>query len=356
LRVIAAPSFPADYDEALEVLPVGQRGATCGRAAFERREVVTTDITKEASWNDFASAATAVKIRSCCSVPILSSSEEVLGTVSLYADEEREPDEQEMEVTRNAAHLAGVAIEHIRAREALTKSEASLRESHEEIRQLAARLIAAQEHERQRVSRELHDGLNQQLAALSFEIGMLRTEVSEEQPAIGHNLGELQARAVALIDDARRISHELHPSTLEHLGLVAAIRAYCDEVSRRGETTIRFDSIHPPEHIAPPAALCLFRVVQEGVQNAAKHASATVVQVTLRGADDSLTLAISDDGRGFDTERANGGLGLVSMAERVRVLGGQFSIRSSLNKGTRVEVRLDPSPIADQSRPLTGRT
>ncbi|TDI47197.1 MAG: PAS domain S-box protein [Acidobacteria bacterium] len=347
LRAIAAPSFPGDHDEVLDVLPVGSRGGTCGRAAFERREVVTTDITKDASWNDFAAAATAVELRSCWSVPILSSSEEVLGTVCLYADEARAPDEQEMEITRNAAHLASVAIEHIRAREALTKSEASLRESHEEITQLAARLIAAQEQERQRVSRELHDGLNQQLAALSFEIGMLRTEVSEEQPAICHRLGELQARAIALIEDARRISHELHPSTLEHLGLVAAIRAYCDEVSRRGETTIRFDSIHPPEHIAPPAALCLFRVVQEGVQNAAKHASATVVQVTLRGADDSLTLAISDDGRGFDTDRTNGGLGLVSMAERVRVLGGQFSIRSSLNKGTRLEVRLDPSPVAD---------
>ena len=143
------------------------------------------------------------------------------------------------------------------------------------------------------------------------------------------------------------MSHELHPSTLEHLGLVAAIRAYCNEVSRRGETTVRFDSIHPPERIAPPAALCLFRVVQEGVQNAAKHSSATVVQVTLRGSDYSLTLAISDDGRGFDTERTNGGLGLISMAERVRVIGGEFSIRSSLNKGTRLEVRLAPSPVTD---------
>ena len=346
LRVIAAPGFPTDHDDVLDVLPVGTRGGSCGRAAFERREVVTTDITKEASWNDFAFAAAAVKIRSCWSVPILSSSEEVLGTVSIYADEARAPDEPEMDVTRNAAHLASVAIEHTRAREALTKSEASLRESHEEIRQLAARLIAAQEQERQRVSRELHDGFNQQLAALSFEIGMLRSELSEEQPAIRHRLGELQARAIALIDDARRMSHELHPSTLEHLGLVAAIRAYCDEVSRRGETTVRFDSIHPPEHIAPPAALCLFRVVQEGVQNAAKHASATVVQVTLRGDKHSLTLAISDDGSGFDTEHTNGGLGLISMAERVRGIGGQFSIRSSLNKGTRLEVRLAPSPVA----------
>ena len=347
LRVIAAPSLPADHDASLDVLPVGSQGGTCGRAAAERGQVVTMDITKDASWKNYASAATAVKIRSFCSVPILSSSEGVLGTVGLYSDDSREPDEQETEVARNAAHLASVAIEHAHAREALTKSEASLRESHEEIRHLAARLIAAQEQERQRVSRELHDGLNQELAALSFEIGRLRTEVPEEQPGMRNRLGELQARAIALIDDARRMSHELHPSTLEHLGLVAAIRAYCNEVSRRGETTVRFDSIHPPERIAPPAALCLFRVVQEGVQNAAKHSSATVVQVTLRGSDYSLTLAISDDGRGFDTERTNGGLGLISMAERVRVIGGEFSIRSSLNKGTRLEVRLAPSPVTD---------
>ena len=81
------------------------------------------------------------------------------------------------------------------------------------------------------------------------------------------------------------------------------------------------------------------------MQNAAKHSSATVVQVTLRGADHSLTLAISDDGRGFDTEHTNGGLGLISMAERVRSIGGKFTIRSSLNKGTRLEVRLHPSPV-----------
>ncbi len=346
LRVVAAPSLPAEHDAALDVLPVGSRGGTCGRAAAERGQVVTEDINKEASWKNYVSAATAVNIRSCWSVPILSSSHAVLGTVGLYSNESREPDEQETEVLRNAADLASVAIEHAHAREALTTSEASLRESHEEIRLLAARLIAAQEQERQRVSRELHDGLNQQLAALSFEIGRLRTEVSQEQPGIRHRLGELQARAIALIDDARRMSHELHPSTLEHLGIVAAIRAYCGEVSRRGETTVRFDSIHPPEPIAPPAALCLFRVVQEGVQNAAKHSMATVVQVTLRGSDDNLTLAISDDGRGFDTERTNGGLGLVSMAERVRVIGGEFSIRSSLNKGTRLEVRLPSSPVA----------
>ena len=114
----------------------------------------------------------------------------------------------------------------------VTKSESALRESHDQVRQLAQRLIAAQEEERRRVSRELHDGLNQQLAALSFGIGKLRSRVAGDEPAIGERLSELQKRAAHLIDDTRRMSHELHPSTLEHLGLVAAVRSYCDEEGR----------------------------------------------------------------------------------------------------------------------------
>ena len=150
-----------------------------------------------------------------------------------------------------------------------------------------------------------------------------------------------------LIDDARRMSHELHPSMLEHLGLVAAVRGYCDEVSRRGDIRVRFDPIRPPERVSPDIALCLFRVVQEGVRNAAKHSGADVVQVTLRSSDDAITLAIADDGCGFENRRSNGGLGLVSMAERVRAIGGEFGILSDRDEGTRLEVRLPLAKLHD---------
>lgn len=341
LRIVAAPSLPNERDAVLDVVPIGADGGTCGSAANLRRAVVTNDVTQNSSWSSLHAAASEARVRSCWSVPILDSVEEVLGTVALYRAEPGLPDPASIDIANNAAHLARVAIEHARARDALTKSESSLRDSHVQVQDLAQRLIAAQEEERRRVSRELHDGLNQQLAALSFEIGKLRSRVADAEPELSIRLSELQNRAAHLIDDARRMSHELHPSMLEHLGLVAAVRAYCDEASRREKLAVRFDSIRPPESIAPNAALCLFRVVQEGVRNAAKHSRASAVQVTLRSSNGSILLAIADNGCGFDVRKdRNGGLGLVSMAERVRAIGGEFGILSDAREGTRLEVRL----------------
>ena len=151
------------------------------------------------------------------------------------------------------------------------------------------------------------------------------------------------------------MSHELHPSILEHLGLVAAVRSHCDEVDRRGDIHVRFDPVRPPGQIGPEAALCLYRVVQEGVRNASKHSGAALVRVTLESSPESADLTILDDGCGFDPEaRTSGGLGLVSMTERVRALGGEFCVTSKPGEGTRLHVRLpthrqEGGPIRDRS-------
>jgi len=340
LRIVSAPSLSHAQAETLDGIEIGPEAPTCGQAAYRRKAVVTPDVLSDPSWRPLAEAAAKHAIRAFWSVPILSSSDEILGTVALYTDEPRRPAQWELDTANDAAHLARVAIEHARAREALTQSESSLRRSHEQIQQLARRLIAAQEEERQRISRELHDGLNQELAALSFEIGKLRSGVAEDAQ-LEERLADLQARAARIIDEARRMSHRLHPSMLEHLGLVAALRAYCDEISHRGSLSVRFDAIHPPETMAPEIALCLFRVVQEGVTNAAKHAEPNTVQVTLRYTDRAALLTIADDGHGFDfANHASGGLGLVSMSERVRDIGGEFTVMSDATEGTRLEVRL----------------
>ena len=165
--------------------------------------------------------------------------------------------------------------------------------------------------------------------------------LADDTPEVGERLSELQNRTAHLIDDARRMSHELHPSMLEHLGLVAAVRSYYDEETHRGGLAVRFDPIRPPESISPETSSCLFRVVQEGVRNAAKHSRANAVQATLRRANGSILLAIADNGSGFDPSAdRNGGLGLISMAERVRAIGGRFDILSDPNEGTRLEVSL----------------
>lgn len=267
----------------------------------------------------------------------------MLGTVTLYSMERHAPSQYELLIAETAAHLARVTIEHRQALEALTKSEAALRASHERVVQLAGNLLVAQEEERRRISRELHDGLNQQLSALSFEIGKLRSALAPEaegRDELAGRLQDLQDRTSLLIDDARRMSHELHPSILEHLGLVAALRAHCEEVSRREGIPVDLHVNDSPE-VSREAALCLFRVTQEGVRNAAQHSGADRVEVTLGAGPGTIELVISDDGFGFDrNERTNGGLGLLSMEERVRIVGGSFRITSETDSGTRVEVRV----------------
>ncbi len=215
------------------------------------------------------------------------------------------------------------------AEEALRASEAALRKSHEKTQDLAGKLIVAQEEERRRLSREIHDGLNQQLAALSFEIGKLRGRLPKDPELIRERLTVLQGRTAGVIDDARDMSYELHPSTLEYLGLVTALKSFCPEFGEQEQIKARLTIVDVPGSIPPDVALCVYRVAQEGLRNVARHSGAREVRVALVGTGEGIELSIVDSGRGFDTdeaERKNGGLGLVSMGERVRLLGGDLVI------------------------------
>ena len=136
------------------------------------------------------------------------------------------------------------------------------------------------------------------------------------------------------------MSRELHPASLEHLGLASALRTYCSEIEKQEKIRAKLTLVKVPENIPPHVALCLYRVAQEALRNAVKHSGAPEVRVTLTGADGSLELYIADSGSGFDSDGTRGGLGLVSMEERVRLLGGSFRITSQPRLGTRLEVRV----------------
>jgi PAS domain S-box-containing protein len=232
--------------------------------------------------------------------------------------------------------------EHKIALAALQVRESALRESHAKIRDLAGQLIAAQEEERRRLSRELHDGLNQQLAALTFEIGFLRSRLPEHDDQVKERLRHLQTLTNQIINDARLMSRQLHPASLEHLGLVTSLRSLCAEIEKQEGIRVRLSLIDVPDHIHPDAALCLYRVAQEGLRNAAKHSGAKEVRVTLTGASRTIELYIADTGSGFDSAqiKERGGLGLVSMEERVRLLGGSFRITSQPRLGTRIAAKV----------------
>jgi PAS domain S-box-containing protein len=243
------------------------------------------------------------------------------------------------------------------AEDALRRSEAALRASYEQIRNLAGRLITAQESERTRIARELHDDVNQQLAALSIAMSGLRRRAAGFDTAIHEELGRLQQRTIELADTIRAISHDLHPGVLEHAGLVAAVEARCTEFGRQHAIDITFQLPAELGAVPPEVALCLYRVTQEALRNISAHARAERVHVALASGDYTLTLTISDDGRGFDVEQARflGGLGLISLDERVRLVNGTLSIDTGRGRGTsvRVDVPLRMNRPAADSAPAT---
>jgi signal transduction histidine kinase len=253
-------------------------------------------------------------------------------------------------------HLVWVGVDVTEARlaeKALQQTEI-LRHSREQLRTLTAGLVEAQEEERRRVSRELHDDISQRLAALAIQLEVLHQARGTSAEELRGKLGELRKQMEVLSEDLRRTARNLHPFALTHLGLGAALRSYCEEFSNLRQFKVRFTARALPATIPPGVALCVYRVVQEALGNVAKHAGAKRAAVSLSASGHALHVAIRDDGHGFDLDHAKGkGLGLISMEERVRHLGGTFSIAPKAGDGTRIEVRIpfeaEPPKLAAES-------
>ena len=220
------------------------------------------------------------------------------------------------------------------------RAELALQESRQELRALAARLINAEEEERKRISRELHDDLSQKLAMLAFDAGGLVQTPASSMVEIRERLRNLQTQVVQMSKDVRQIAHQLHPSILEDLGLNSALSELCDEFSKRTGIVATCEQETPPEAMPMEVASCLYRVAQEALHNVSKHARARRVRLTVRGSSEGVRLDIHDDGAGFDLYAGGRrhGIGIVSMKERVRLVQGEFSIHSEPGQGTTVSV------------------
>lgn len=215
-------------------------------------------------------------------------------------------------------------------------------------RTIAAQLLVAQEAEKRRVSREMHNDLAQRVALLEFEIESMkrrfaaRAETPHEptlREVVLTELDSLRGAVGLLADDVHRICEQLHPAVLENLGLVRGIGSLCEDHARTNPVTPRFVHGLIPETLPAGVSLCLYRVVQEALQNAAKYATASEVTVTLRQEGRGIRAIISDNGRGFERKTlARPGLGLMFISERVKLLGGRSAIRSAPGNGTRISV------------------
>jgi PAS domain S-box-containing protein len=220
-------------------------------------------------------------------------------------------------------------------------AEKELHHSHATLRELAGKLLGAEETERRRIARELHDDLGQSLALLSVELDLLQQKPPQEPARLRARVAKLSARVKQLSSSIHDLSHQLHPMKLEQLGLVAALRGLCNELSEGHGIAIDLAHDELPASIAPEVSLCLYRVGQEGLQNVIRHSQARSADVELRVSADSIRLQIQDDGIGFDDSSAirHGGLGLASMRERVHLVNGQITFNRGSAGGTRIEVR-----------------
>lgn len=214
--------------------------------------------------------------------------------------------------------------------------------AHDKLRALADQVIIAQEDERRRISRELHDDVTQRLAALGIELGLLKRSDAQRDPEIERELTRLQGEVLRLSEDIRQLSHSLHPSVLEHSTLTAALEAYCREFTRQTGISTTFTHRDVPAEISQPVAIAFYRIAQEALRNVSLHSGATSSSVVLSG--ENLTLNVIDNGRGFSPAQAmkSKGLGLVSMEERARLAGAIVSIESVPGEGTTVSAQIPP--------------
>ena len=220
-----------------------------------------------------------------------------------------------------------------------------LAHSRHELQELSTRLVDAQETERRSISRELHDEVGQALGLLLLDAGRLSKQLASSDEKGQETVQRIKTLAERTLQEVRNMALLLRPSMLDDLGLVAAVEWYAREMSRRSETEVEVRSESVTEDLADEVKLCVYRVVQEALNNAQRHAHAKNVAVELVQTDGVIRVKIADDGSGFDAKRTRG-MGLLGMEERVKRLGGRITVDSQPGKGTTIEAEL----------PLTGKS
>jgi signal transduction histidine kinase len=228
------------------------------------------------------------------------------------------------------------------------------------LRQLSGKIINAVEEERKRIARDLHDDLSQRLALMGLEVAQVIHTLPSNCGDAQRRLSDAWKRNQETSIEVRRLSHHLHPSKLEYLGLVAAVKSFCKDLSEHQEMRIQFRHFDVPPSIPKAAALCIYRVVQESLRNVVKHSGAKKAQVVISCSAGEINLCISDEGAGFDpdSDKTKTGIGLIGMRERLLQIGGEISIDSRPSRGTRITARIplkQPAQDTDVSQ-VTKRT
>jgi PAS domain S-box-containing protein len=274
------------------------------------------------------------------------------------ADGERVANLETVRITRNGRRLdVSITISPIRDTEGrvigaskIIRDIAARKQAEQMLSRMNRKLIEAQEKERTRIARDLHDDIAQRLALLAVGLEQLQHELPESETALQRRIDTVQVQATQLTSDVQTLSHELHSAKLEYLGIVVAATGFCKELCERQKVEIDFKSKDVPSPLSSEISLCLYRVLQESLHNAVKYSGVRQFEVRLWGATEEIHLSVSDLGIGFSRADVmkGPGLGLTSMQERIKMVSGQIAIDSQPGRGTKIHAWV-PVPADIQS-------
>ncbi len=332
-----APSLPAEYLAAVDGAVIGPKVGSCGAAMSRGEAVLTGDIANDPLWADYRQLAVPYGLRACWSTPIFDPHHKVLGSFAIFRRQVGLPEERHLRLIDMATHIAAVCIG--RQRSEMERAEAVAREQQSRVK-YTLQLIAAQEEERARIAGELHDSLGQNLLLINNR-ALMSLRQADNPPETREQLESIKDLVASCIAEARRISHDLHPPLLDHLGLTRALQAMVEKTGEASEIVFTQKLEPVDEFFTAGGAMNFYRIVQESLNNILKHSGAKHADIRLERDIHEVQLWIADDGRGFSAEKPGDGqrgLGLQNMADRARMLGGKMSIESQPGKGTRIGV------------------
>jgi PAS domain S-box-containing protein len=348
VRPMAQAGYEAGYLETLQITWADTergRGPT-GTAIRTGKPTMARNILTDPFFEPWRAEAVKRGYASSCVLP-LHSHRQVWGALNIYAAEPDAFGPEEMKLLSDLAANLAFGIMALRTQAARLRDAAALRESEKKLRTLTSQLLTVQEEERRRLSRELHDGLGQTLLVLKLQMRALERRLQPDQEALRRECDQNLHQIDGIIEDVRRMSRALSPSVLEDLGLTVALRHLCEEFAKLHENlslSLELDDISgmfPKE-----AEINIYRIFQESLSNIGKYAQARGVSLAVKKQDGKVAFAIEDNGRGFQLEEVQArdgtarGLGLATMTERVRMLGGDLHLSSQRGAGTRVSFTL----------------
>ena len=333
---LIAPSLPKDFRKQIKKRSADEALPRACRAS-QTPEFFHAELLADPAWAGFRQIAAEYELCPRGSKAILSATGNLLGILVIFSRRNDTIALADLALFEKARDIAAIAIERAR----LSK----------ELRKLSELVIAAQEAERRRIARDLHDSVNQLLSSVTFRMGMIGEQISGGHPELIEEVEKAKLLLSKGIDEIHRISEGLRPSELDALGLVPAVRSLCREFQEKTKLTLKFDLDISSKRLSDGVELTLYRIIQEALNNIEKHSGASQASLWLKESGSGLKLIIHDNGKGLDplAEKGQGrrrtGMGLLNMRERTAFLGGTFSIHSPADKGTEIVVRIPSAGV-----------